>query len=443
VGGRLADHTRLRWDPMDTPLLPDPAVEPGPRPTDGPTDGIGEALELEPTLLVAGGEALARDAAGRVVFVRGALPGERVAARVTERRKEWARADIAAVLTPSPDRIEPPCPSVALGCGGCDLQHARPEAQPALKAAMVIDALRRLGGIEDPIVELGRLLPAVGFRTTVRAAVVEGKAGFRRHHAHDVVFPEHCMVTHPLLDELLVYGDFGEATEVTLRVGAATGERMAVLAPAADGAVLARDVLVVGTKALKAGRRGWIHDEVAGRRWRISARSFFQTRTDGAEALVDAVARSGADAFDGARLVDAYSGVGLFTGSLMGGTLPEGVGRPASAVLVERSPSSVADARHNLDGLDVRVVKADLEKWNSSAADVVVADPARAGLGRKAAASLVSTGASVVVLVSCDPASLGRDARLLGESGFRLERSELVDLFPQTHHVEVVSRFVR
>ena len=417
---------------MTTPDVDDPEVP-----------EVPEVLELEPTVLVAGGEAIARDADGRVVFVRGALPGERVRARVTERRKEWARADVTAVLTASPDRVEPPCPSVADGCGGCDLQHARPEAQPALKAAMVIDALRRLGGIEDPQVELGALLPAVAFRTTVRAAVVEGRAGFRRHHAHDVVFPEECLVAHPLLDELLVGGDFAEATEVTLRVGVASGERLALLDPAADGAVLPRDVLVVGTKAMKAGRRAWIHDDVAGRRWRISARSFFQTRTDGAEALVDAVARAGGEAFDGARLVDAYGGVGLFAGSLMAGTLPAGVGRPASAVLVERSASSVADARHNLEGLDVRIVKADLEKWNPSAADVIVADPARSGLGKKAVAALVATGASTVVLVSCDPASLGRDTRLLGAEGFTLERSELVDLFPQTHHVEVVSRFVR
>ena len=402
-----------------------------------------EVLELEPTVLVAGGEALARDADGRVVFVRGALPGERVRARVTERRKEWARAEVAAVLTASPDRVEPPCPSVAEGCGGCDLQHARPEAQPALKAAMVVDALRRLGGIDEPPVVLGAPLPAVGFRTTVRAAVSEGRAGFRRHHAHSIVFPDECLVAHPLLADLLVSGDFAEATEVTLRVGAVTGERMALLAPSADGAVLPRDVLAVGTKAMKAGRRAWIHDEVAGRRWRISARSFFQTRTDGAEALVDAVARAGGAAFGGARLVDAYGGVGLFAGSLLAGTLPDGVERPVSAVLVERSPSSVADARHNLEGLDARVVKADLEKWSPSPADVVVADPARSGLGRTAVNALVATGATTLVLISCDPASLGRDAGLLAEAGFRLERSELVDLFPQTHHVEVVSRFSR
>jgi 23S rRNA (uracil1939-C5)-methyltransferase len=423
--------------PAEVPVPPFEPVDPA------ETFEPAEVLELEPTVLVAGGEALARDAGGRVVFVRGALPGERVEAVVTERRKEWARAEVRTVRTASLDRVEPPCPAVAAGCGGCDLQHASPDAQPALKAAMVVDALRRLGGIEEPPVVLGSALPPIAFRTTMRAAVIDGRAGLRRHHAHDVVFPEHCLVAHPLLDELLVNGDFAEAKEVTLRVGAATGERLALVDPAADGVVLPRDVLVVGTKAVKAGRRAWIHDEVAGRRWRISARSFFQTRTDGAEALVDAVARAGADAFAGGRLVDAYAGVGMFAGSLMDGRLPDGVGRPVSAVVVERSSSSVADARQNLEGLDVRVVKADLEKWSPSAADVVVADPARAGLGKAAVKALASTGASVIVLVSCDPASFGRDTRLLAAQGFRLERAELVDLFPQTHHVEVVSRFTR
>ncbi|MGZ4708160.1 MAG: TRAM domain-containing protein, partial [Acidimicrobiales bacterium] len=146
-----------------------------------------DLVELTATALVAGGEAIARDDEGRVVFVRGALPGERVRVAVTERHKagtprSWARGRVEAVLDPSADRVEPPCPSVAAGCGGCDLQHASPAAQPALKASLVADALRRLGGIDDPPVVVGAALPAVGFRTTVRAAVVEGRAGFRRHH---------------------------------------------------------------------------------------------------------------------------------------------------------------------------------------------------------------------------------------------------------------------
>lgn len=409
---------------------------------------FADELELQATALVAGGEAIARDEQGRVVFVQGALPGERVRVAVTERHKvdtprAWARGRVEAVLDASPDRIEPPCSSVAAGCGGCDLQHAAPAAQPALKVALVADALRRLGGIDDPPVVVGVPLTAVGFRTTVRAAVVDGRAGFRRHHDHEVVVPETCMVTDPRLEELLVHGDFAEATEVTLRIGGATGERLALVDPTADGVVLPKDVLVVGEAALRGGRRAWIHDEVAGRRWRISAHSFFQTRTDGAEALVDAVVRAAGDALAGAHVVDAYAGVGLLAGSLLAGTLPDGVGRAASAVVVERSPSSVADARQNLEGLPVRVVKADVDRWNPSPADLVVADPSRAGLGKKAVAALAATQAPVLVLVSCDPAALGRDAKLLAAQGFRLERSELVDLFPQTHHTEVVSRFLR
>ncbi len=411
--------------------------------TEGPGQAVGSVVDLVPTLLVAGGEALARGEDGRVVFIRGALPGESVRAQITDERKGWVRAEVVDILEASPDRIEPPCPMVAQGCGGCDLQHARPSAQPGLKAAVVVDALRRLGGLEAPPVRVGIEAAAEGFRTAVRAAVVEGRAGYRRHHRHEVVVPESCLVAHPLLEELLLEGDFAEATEVTLRVAPGTGERLAVVDPSADGVVVPRDVLVVGTRALKEGRRAWIHDEVAGRRWRISARSFFQTRADGAAALVDAVARALGDDLAGARLVDAYAGVGLFAGSLLAGDLPPGLGRPVSAVAVERSSSSVADARHNLQDLPVRVIKSDVDAWRSSAADVVVADPSRAGLGRRAVEVLASTDAHVVVLVSCDAASLGRDAALLAGHGYRLEDAELVDLFPQSHHVEVVSRFAR
>jgi len=392
-----------------------------------------------------------------VVFVRGALPGERVTARVVDRRKGWQRAELTGVLVASPARVGPPCPAVAAGCGGCDLQHAAPEAQPGLKAATVVDGLVRLGHVAEPHVVVGPSLAPTGFRTTVRAAVVDGRAGFRRHHSHDVVVVDHCLVAHPWVDQILTDGFFGPAREVTVRVGAATGEGLVVVSPSAAGVVVPNDqaarsvgpasLAVVGTDELSGGHRAWIHEEVAGRRWRISALSFFQTRPDGAAALAEAVVRAvGAD-LAGARVVDAYSGVGLLAGSLFGlGSSLVG-GEPASVVAVERSKSAVADARVNLaDLIDqgaARVVRSDLDGWNPSRADVVVADPARAGLGRRATEVLDRTGASVVVLVSCDAASLGRDAALLEAAGFRFEQAELVDLFPQSHHVEVVSRFRR
>ncbi len=165
---------------------------------------------------------------------------------------------------------------------------------------------------------------------------------------------DHCLVAHPLLDELVAEGRFGDATEVTLRVGAATGDRLALITPDADGVLLPADVRMVGADELAAGTRAWVHEEVAGRRWRISADSFFQTRPDGAAALVDVVTALAGDALAAAprdegrprTLLDAYSGVGLFAGALLGGR--DGW----RAVAVESNRSAAADARVNLSDLD-------------------------------------------------------------------------------------------
>ena len=328
------------------------------------------------------------------------------------------------------------------GCGGCDLASLEPVIQQEVKLELVADSLRRLGRIADPVVRPGPVLTPWGFRTTLRLAVIEGRAGLRQADSHDVVEIDHCLVAHPLLDQLIVEGRFGSATEVMLRVGSSTGERIAVVTPSATGVSLPGDVLVVGADELANGRRAWIHEEVAGRRWRISAESFFQTRADGAEALVEVVRSMSADVLgvgsaDGSTrtLLDAYCGVGLFAGSLLGGV--EGW----RAVAAERSRSSIADARHNLSDIEARIVGTSIERLRAPKADLVVADPSRSGLGRGAAKVLASAGASRLILVSCDPASAARDARLLGELGYQLIESVLVDLFPHTHHTELVTRF--
>jgi 23S rRNA (uracil1939-C5)-methyltransferase len=170
---------------------------------------------------------------------------------------------------------------------------------------------------------------------------------------------------------------------------------------------------------------------VAGHRFRVSARSFFQARPDGAAALVDLVGRALAGAGDG-PLVDLYGGVGLFAAT---------VGRGRRVTVVERAASAVADARVNVPG--GRVLLLDVDQWRPSHAAAVVADPSRHGLGKRGVAAVDASGATHLALVSCDPASFGRDARLLGAAGFAHEGSTLVDLFPHTPHVEVVTRFVR
>jgi len=398
--------------------------------------------DVDVTGVAAGGEGVGRLGDGRAVFVRGALPGERVRVAVAEERSRFARAALVEVLDPAPGRVAPPCARVEAGCGGCDWQHVTPRLQRELKARIVTDALRRIGRLDPPEPSLGPDLPVEGWRTTVRALVDDdGYPGFRLHHAHDplAVGPDGCLVAHPLVDEVLREGRFPRPVrEITVRAGARTGERLVVCTPGTGDSRVPEGVTLVGADELGAGHRAWIHEVVAGRRWRISAGSFFQSRPDGAEALVETVlaALGGVPAGEG-PVVDLYSGVGLFAGVL-------GERAGGRVVAVESNRSAVADARINLGDLDgARVVRANVRRWRPSPASVAVADPSRQGLGTDVVARIGATGAAALALVSCDPGALGRDAGLLAAAGWRLDSVGLVDLFPHTAHVEVVTGWFR
>jgi 23S rRNA (uracil1939-C5)-methyltransferase len=392
-----------------------------------------EPARLTTTGVAKGGAAIARDDDGRIVFVRGALPDEVVTADVREVKRDFAFADVAEVIDPSPWRIAPPCRFVAAGCGGCDWQHVALDGQRALKVRIVRDALTRLARLDDhPPIDVVAL-PGTAYRTTVRGVVRDGRFAFRRHASHEPVEIASCLVAHPLLDAVIRDGDFGRAREVTLRGGVHTGERLVIAEPHAKGVRVDDGVLVVGTDALRRGASAQFHDDVAGVRFRISARSFFQARADGADALVRAVGDELADIDAAGRAVDLYAGVGLFAATALA--------RWPEVVAVEHSAAAVADCRVNAPS--ATVVRRDVGEWRPAPADVVVADPSRDGLGREAAERVAATGAARVVLVSCDPAAFGRDTALLRAHGYELRSLRIVDLFPQTSHVEVVSRFDR
>ncbi|MDQ1427520.1 MAG: hypothetical protein QOK39_996 [Acidimicrobiaceae bacterium] len=397
-----------------------------------------EDVRLSPTAMVAGGTALARDDTGRVVFIDGALPAEVVLVRLTESRGDFARATAVTVLEPSPDRVAAPCPALAAGCGGCTWQHIALEAQRRLKAGIVLDALRRIGHFAEPPAPVVVPLSAMALRTTGRLAVSPtGRAGYRpRRGPEQAVETDSCLAAHPLLEELITAGRYPGATEVLLRVGVASGERLARTSPrqSATAVQVPPGVIVVAGDEPAA-----VHEAVAGRRFRISVDSFFQPGPDAAAALVGAVIDAVGDGLGrGGHLVDAYAGVGLFA-SVVGTAFAAGV------TAIESNRCAVADARVNLSDVDARIVVSDVARWRpkrrDGRIDVVIADPPRTGLGRPGVAAVVAARAPRVVLVSCDPASLGRDAALLREAGYNLESVALVDSFPHTFHVETVSRF--
>ena len=397
-------------------------------------------MQLRTTAFAKGGEAIARESTGRVVFIAGALPDETVEVELTEERKEFARARVLEVIEASPDRIAPPCPYVAEGCGGCDLQHATPEAQLRLKQGIVLDVLRKIGRFADEDLPEIDVVPlaATGYRTTVRGLVFNERFAFQRRGSNDPIGVESCLVLHPLLDELVREGRFGNAHAVTLRCGARSGERLAFFEPRVPRRrQLPDDVVTAGSAELRADRKSQMpsyREVVAGHTFRISATSFFQVRAGGADALVDTVRAMAGPIDQSTRFVDLYGGVGLFAAT---------VGAAAGLLtLVEQNAAAVRDARINLGGRDARFISGAVEAWTPERADVVVADPARSGLGKLGVAKIAGTRASRVVLVSCDPAAFARDAQLLKAKKYRLERCTIVDLFPQTSHVEVVSSFV-
>ena len=260
-------------------------------------------LVLSPDRFVAGGDALARDEDGRVVFVRGAVPGETVVAEVMTAKKDWARADVVDVVDAvARPRSMPPCASRRAGCGGCGWQHLSIDAQRAARLAIVTDALRRIGRVDAPVVEPGGGVEPVGYRTTVRvAAGPDGRAGFRAERSHDVVPAPACLVAHPPLAALLSRLRLDEGVEATLRMSVATGELNARWDRRAGDVHGLPDGTPTGSAAA-------VHEDVAGRRLRVSMGSFFQSGPQAAELLVASITGLTPELADARVVVDAYCG---------------------------------------------------------------------------------------------------------------------------------------
>ncbi|MFC5994094.1 class I SAM-dependent RNA methyltransferase [Pseudonocardia hispaniensis] len=383
-------------------------------PAAAPLDWTDRVLELQIGPIAHGGHCVARHE-GRVVFVRHALPGERVRAVVTEDAGgSFCRADAIGVLDAHPDRVEPACPwARAGGCGGCDLQHATPAAQRALKAEVVREQLRRLAGLDTDVTVAELPGGTLGWRSRVRLAVdAEGRAGLRAHRSHDVLPIADCPIAPPgLLGPVLAH-------------------------PSAPGAEIEVAQDVDGRRHVD-GRPGPVVQRAAGREWLLSPGVFWQVHPALPDALADVVSEWAAAPHGGIGW-DLYGGVGLFAAVLAGQVGPEG-----RVTVVESSRRAVEDGRAALADLpqvDWRVGRVErLLGGLGERPDVVVADPPRKGLGGALVRALTAVAPARVIHVACDPAALARDIALFGDCGYRLAGLRAFDAFPMTHHVECVA----
>lgn len=384
-------------------------------------------LDLDVGPIAHGGHCVARHE-GRVVFVRHALPGERVRAVVDEDSGgSFCRADAVVVIAASPDRVPAPCSwARAGGCGGCDLQHVDPAAQRSLKAAVLAEQLHRLAGISlDVVVEE---LPggALGWRRRVRLAVDEsGHAGLRAHRSHDVLPIADCPLAPAGTLEPVLAHEFEPGGEV--EVASDADDVVHIDAPGADAGGFPDDGLIV--------------QRAAGREWRLSPGVFWQVHPALPDTLA-AVVGEWAAAPTGGVAWDLYGGVGLFAS-----VLAEQVGPSGGVTVVESSRQAVADGRAALaDQPQVgwRVGRVErLVSGLDGQPDVIVADPPRKGLGRELVDALCARDPDRVVHVACDPAALARDVALFAARGYRLERLRAFDAFPMTHHFECVALLVK
>ncbi len=403
---------------------------------------VGARVVLDVGPVAHGGHCVARWD-GRVVFVRHALPGERVEAVVTEgaRDSRFLRADAVDVLNAAPGRVEPPCPWSGPGrCGGCDWQHADAVTQRRLLADVVREQLVRLAGLEvDVVVEpVGEGL--LDWRTRMGWAVDRrGRAGPRRHRSHDVVAVDDCRIAHPGLPR--VAGGTWQGERVEAVVGS-TGDKLLVLdGPPARGSVEPETGLVVAGRVVRG--RAAVREQVRHRTFRVTGPGFWQVHPQAATTLVDAVLEA-TQVRPGQRLWDLYAGVGLFTAFLA-----EGVGAAGEVVAVEADAGAVRDAKRNLHDLPHAVLRLGQVEGVLRAAvaageraDTVVLDPPRVGARARVVRAVASLARDRVVYVACDPAALARDVATFAEAGWRLAGLRAFALFPMTHHVECVAVLV-
>ena len=373
-----------------------------------------------------GGHCVARlvDGAGsRVVFVRHALPGERVRVRLTDTSQDrfW-RGDAIEILEPSPDRVRARCPiSGPGGCGGCDFQHVELGAQRRLKQTVVAEQLQRLAGIEwtgevEPVTSPGTE-DGLGWRTRMRYHVDgSGRVGLRAHRSHAVlpVPSGGCPIAAPAVAAVAA-----ESWE--------PGAELQVAQATPDVAVVSRRRLLRGPEVLG--------EHAAGHDFAVAATGFWQVHPAAADTLVRAVL-DGLAPDPAERVFDLYCGAGLFAAAL------SDVGCRVWGVESDRT--ALSHARRNVPGARFTAGRVDqVLRRLPRRTELVVLDPPRTGAGRQVLLDVIERRPRAIAYVACDPAALGRDLAYAAAAGYLPTGIRAFDLFPMTHHVECVAILTR
>ncbi len=405
-------------------------------------------LDLTLAALTYGGDAMGRLPDGRAVFVPFALPGETVRVRVTEEKRGHARAELLEVLNPSPRRIRPRCRHFGI-CGGCHYQHLAYAAQLEAKTAILTEQLERIGGVLDPPIR--PVVPSpneFNYRNHVQFHLDSaGRLGYHRALANEVHAIQECFLPEEAINAVWPQLDFENIPgleRIGLRLGA-EGELQLILESndpqppefsVEEMALSAVHLSPAGTLVL-AGSEAVVM-EALGRPFKVSAGSFFQVNTPMAEVMITHLL----DILPLTRkttVLDVYCGVGLFSAFLA-----ERTGR---LIGIESAASACQDFMANLDEFEtVELYEASAEQALPLLAihpDIVVVDPPRAGLDRYVLDRFLEMQAPILAYVSCDPATLARDARRLAGGGYQLTQITPFDLFPQTYHIESISIWER
>ncbi len=370
---------------------------------------------------------------GRVVFVRYALPGERVRVRVTADRGSYWHAEAIEVIEPSPDRTASLCPIAGVdGAGCCDLAFARPEAARVLKAKMVANQLERLGGHHwsgdgEPLSDAG----PTGWRTRVRLGVGPDRhPGFHRYHSEELVTDLRCAQLPAGMLDGLAETDCPPGAQ--LHVAVDDDDQRHVVRTVRDGRRTETKVVEGAYQAVQ---------RVGRRTWRVPVTAFWQAHRDAAEvysSLVADWAQPGA----GMTAWDLYGGAGVFAA-----VLGDAVGESGRVLNVDTSRAATRAARAALLDLpQVEVITDSVRRTlavQRAGADVAVLDPPRSGAGREVVDLLAAAGVPRVVHIGCEAASFARDVGLYRGHGYVIEKIRVFDAFPLTHHTECVALLTR